>query len=107
MQSPGSPKSTVPAQRVRPIPWLVDEGAGGLTHHAQTVVGYYAAWEDRGEGRVIVPHATSYRPAGRSAEDAKAAAQADYEARIISALLDAPPSTADFPMPLPRTAGQG
>jgi hypothetical protein len=56
------------------------------THHAHTVVGYYAAWVAGGEGRAIVPDVISFVRAGQTLADAKTVAQAHFRERILSAL---------------------
>ena len=75
-----------PKARVKALPWRSESYQGEETRLAKTVVGEYAAWEKNGEGRVIVPGLISSRAAGRTIEDAMAEAQADFEARILSAL---------------------
>lgn len=76
----------VSSPRVKALVWEMGSTNGDVTYFVDTVVGRYAAWEAYGRGRVIVPGAISFREEGSTAEDAKAAAQADFEARILSVL---------------------
>ena len=78
--------SVTGSPRVKALAWRSESYQGEETRLANTVVGDYAAWERNGEGRVIVPGLIASRAAGRTVEDAMAEAQADFEARILSAL---------------------
>jgi len=72
--------------RVKPLYWLVHVYRGTETSVAETVLGRYAAWVAEGRAYVIVPGALARGEAGTVLEEAKAAAQADFTARILSAL---------------------
>jgi hypothetical protein len=69
-------ETELPAVKVKPLVWELRED--GATYHAQSIVGRWAYWE----GHYLPPEGHG----GIKADDPAAAAQADYERRIISAL---------------------
>ena len=60
------------------------------TSEARTQIGTWTVWEINGCGYCYGPKDTSGRQCEGGLEAAKAAAQADYEARVLSALEPAP-----------------
>ena len=69
-----------PSVIVRDLEWVqMDDGE---TYHAQSILGRWARWD----GHYLPPDGYG----GIACDDPKAAAQADYEARILSALAAAP-----------------
>jgi len=78
-----------PAVKVKPLEWVLYRTKGYWC--ANTTAGRYIAWEIE-DGALFCwnPEANSSDTVYRSLQAAKAAAQADYEARILSALTPAP-----------------
>lgn len=71
--------------RVKPLEWA--EGpAGHYTKYAESLLGQWAAWEIQGHAYYRAPDMNAGKLAGISERDAIAAAQADYERRILSSL---------------------
>lgn len=77
---------------VKPLEWFdFERGAG--SQYADSCFGRYDAWCVAGSGYLRRPQQSSEgAPYGTTLDAAKAAAQADYEARIRSALYAAPPA---------------
>lgn len=71
--------------KIKSLEWERHSGFHG-TLFAKSVIGEYAVWS----GYYLPPHETEGVRAGSTVDAAKAAAQADYEARIRSALLSNP-----------------
>jgi hypothetical protein len=74
------------APKVKPLEWeeIYDDAlAGGVVAHAETVFGTYRAW---GTGSWSAPSGKHGKHDG-NLDKAKVSAQADYEARILSALV--------------------
>lgn len=78
---------------VKPLEWRWDEHRSVWA--ADSVIGNYIAWSISGYGYFSYQQVV-YDPmkAGSSDDDAKAAAQADYEQRILSAITTSPTSSA-------------
>jgi len=89
-----SASRTIPAGvgvNIRPLEWTWHD-APYFTWVADSVFGEgtYRAWQISGHARVIRPGDMAGVIVGKTVEEAKAAAQADYEARIRSTLLPSP-----------------
>lgn len=69
---------------VRGLAWEADDHRS--MHCAGSALGVYCAWEITGTGVWARPDAPSGTLCGTTLDHAKAAAQADYEQRILSAL---------------------
>lgn len=74
-----------PQPRVKPLVWRDARGDG--TQWANTIFGFQYCASEKGWGFRNYP---DQYPSGGGIEEAKAAAQADYSARILSALDSAP-----------------
>lgn len=66
------------ARKIKPLEW---NSPDQCSWYADSVIGTYTVWN----GYFRPPNAKAGTPAGSSIDDAKAAAQADYEQRILSA----------------------
>ncbi len=77
------------APKVKPLEWHDFERGGG-SQYANSLLGRIDAWED-GVGHYRIGDRLPVR-GGPDTESAKAAAPADYESRILSALV-APPAS--------------
>lgn len=70
---------------VKALEWITDDHRS--MHCADSVFGAYCAWEISGTGVWARPEAAAGTLCGATLAEAKAAAQADYEARIRSTLV--------------------
>jgi hypothetical protein len=86
--APAAPAA--PQPRVKPLAWRDTRGDG--TQWANTIFGLQYCASEKGWGFRNYP---DQYPAGGGVEEAKAAAQADYETRILSALESAPAPVPD------------
>ena len=75
--------------RVKPLEWKWYRDPKD-TSEARTQIGTWTVWEINGYGYCYGPGDTSGRQCEGALEAAKAAAQADYAARILAALEPAP-----------------
>lgn len=74
---------------VKPLEWGPGYTSGSETFYAKTILGMWSVWEI-GNGYFRGPTDHGGTPVPGGIEAAKAAAQADYEARILSALAHPP-----------------
>jgi hypothetical protein len=81
----------VSGERVRELIWGRGEYPREDMEFADSVFGAYAVWDING-GIWRRPEDNAGRIVNGTLDDAKAAAQADFEARILSALSQSPPS---------------
>lgn len=91
---------TAPAPQVKPLDWKAfNEGFGhGRIYYGTGVFGHWYAVSRLKAGLWHCVHHVgepAHLPFTRSLDEAKAAAQADYESRIIAALAPAPQVTVD------------
>ncbi|MCB5205051.1 hypothetical protein LH464_21530, partial [Neorhizobium sp. T786] len=70
---------------VKPLEW-VEGPQGHYTDYAQSLLGQWSTWEISGHAYYRAPEMHCGKLSGSSLEDAKAAAQSDYETRILSTL---------------------
>lgn len=70
--------------KIKPLEWLEYERGPGF--YAHSFLGRYSAWEQSGVGHWNAQGIITQTVPG-GLEAAKAAAQADYEARVLSALV--------------------
>ncbi len=85
MEKAGYLRRDLAAPKVKPLEWHFPE------HHdtveiASTIFGEYTVWEINGGGYLRRPNEECGWPVGGDINSAKAAAQADYSRRILSAL---------------------
>lgn len=73
--------------KVKSLAWEVTVKDGDETHHVRTVVGYYAAWVWRETAYIVRPDSLGREPVGTTIEDARAAAQADFDSKILGCLI--------------------
>lgn len=72
--------------RVKPLDWR--EGPEGHhTDYAQSLLGEWATWEIQGRAYYRSPEMSAGKLAGETLEEAKTAAQFDYDNLIRSCLL--------------------
>ena len=71
---------------VRQLDWSGEERDKGAILHAETVLGRYLAWDHEGKGYMVPAGSTAASVTGRTVDDAKAAAQADFDRRIRAQL---------------------
>lgn len=71
--------------KVKPLAWRCHRDPKD-TSEARTQIGSWTVWEIDGDAYCHGPNDTCGRPISGGLEGAKAAAQADYERRILSAL---------------------
>jgi len=91
--------------KVKPLVWQAI--GDDVTYRADSILGFWTRWE----GHYLAPEMYG----GRAAENPEVAAQADYEARILSAIEAVDPATfcdvrkwEFFPVPMPITSdGKG
>ena len=69
---------------VKPLEWITDEFRS--MECAASILGTYSVWEISGTGCYLRPDARAGVLVGTTIEDAKAAAQADHDTRVLSAL---------------------
>lgn len=74
--------------RVRRLEWHAEGDGPGTMFHADTPIGRYTAWATDGDGFMAAPGAPVTLRTGCDADTAKASAQADFERRIRSALVE-------------------
>ena len=75
-----------PLVRVKPLEWEERIGVTG-TYDAKTPIGsFIASVTDEGRGHWFIVGLSGSNYIGTTVEEAKAAAQADYERRILSAI---------------------
>ena len=76
-----------PCASVKPLEWMYPEHHKDF-EYVETVVGRYQVRETfyEGKGYLSLPKEHGYHKAGNTLEEAKSAAQADYERRITEAL---------------------
>lgn len=77
---------------VKELTWQVGYEHGKATHFVDTILGRYAAWVDKDVAYVLIPDAKTNllslrQPVGERIEEAKQAAQADFDFKIRSALV--------------------
>ena len=72
--------------KVKRIPWALDKEGPDGTYHCRTLLGYYAAWEDRGVGYFVKPGSMGREVAGKTAKDGMDACQADFDAKVLGCL---------------------
>lgn len=77
----------VPPVRVKQLEWHDEERGRGFPCYADTILGRYTVWDfDGHHGHYCPPAAPAGIAVNGDLKAAKAAAQADYEKRILSAL---------------------
>ncbi len=71
---------------VKPLAWTVHYHRTDETHCAESILGRYAAWTDRGVAYAIVPGAFARAAVGTELADAQRHCQEDLARRVLSAL---------------------
>ena len=74
------------APTVRALAWTVHFHRTNETHCAESILGRYAAWVDKGVAYAIVPGAFARAAVGTELGDAKRHCQEDLARRVLSAL---------------------
>jgi hypothetical protein len=77
------------APKVKPLEWIRSEHKqpDQIGYHAKAICGPYAIWTNKAQISFVASSAGYFSMVTDTLEAAKAAAQADYEARILSALV--------------------
>ena len=91
--------------RVKPLVWVERVGVTGTFDAASVFGTFIATVTDDGRGFWFISGLTTGNYVGGTVEAAKAAAQADYEQRIMSALE--PGDGSRTPSPEPELTGEG
>ena len=92
--------------RVKPLVWLCHQDPKD-TSEARTQVGSWTVWEINGSAYCYGPNDTCGKPCEGGLEAAKAAAQADYERRILAALEQAPVTVGEAWQPIETAPKDG
>lgn len=74
------------APTVRPLAWTVHIHRTDETHCAESILGRYAAWVDKGVAYALVPGARERAAVGTVLGDAQRHCQDDLARRVLSAL---------------------
>ncbi|HEY8359484.1 MAG TPA: hypothetical protein VIL30_18695 [Ramlibacter sp.] len=84
---------------VKALEW-VDGPRGHYTEYAESPVGQWAVWEIQGSAYYRAPDETAGKRVGETKDEAKAAAQTDFNARILSCLAAPEPIAETVAIPM-------